>query len=187
MDEKDKRKVYFALKGFASIFLIWALFAFGVVDFSVLQTLVSNPAIVILLVSLCLIMHLISIMRWQILLFCQSIEISNLQAATSVFLSLCLNSFLPGGGISGEAVRMAYITNKAPNRKAEAVLSVLMDRILGFYAAITIGALSGFFLLIQGYHHPVFITLALSAIVGLLGLPIGGLLLYFFVKKKWKI
>lgn len=186
MERKSIKKVLYILKGLAAIILVWALMAFGVVDFSALQGVVSNPVTVLTLVSLCFAMYLISIVRWQILLSCQSIEISNFQAANSVFLSLFLNSFLPGGGISGDAVRMAYITSKAPSRKAEGVLSIFIDRGLGLYAVITLGALSGLLLMLKGVNDPLFVSLAVLAFAGMIGIPIAGLLLYVFVEKNGK-
>ena len=183
VSDVGKKKVFLVFKVLVAVVLIWTLFTVGVVDFSALQSVVSNPATVLLVVSLCFVMYLISILRWQVLLSCQSIEISNYQVANSVFLSLFLNSFLPGGGISGDAVRMAYITSVAPRRKTEGIFSVFIDRGLGLYAIISVGALAGIVLLLQGVNKPVFISLVVMAIAGMIGIPIVIGLLHFFVQR----
>ena len=94
--------------------------------------------------------------------------------------------FFAGGGISGDAVRMAFITNKDPNRKAEGVLSVFIDRGLGLYALLTLGAFAGFILVVQGVQDVVFVSLAVMALLGVIGIPVVGWLFYFFVQKSGK-
>jgi uncharacterized protein (TIRG00374 family) len=73
--------------------------------------------------------------RWQLLLRVQAIAIGWLHAAAIVVIGLFFNLFLPGL-VGGDAMRLYLVFKDAPRKKARAVLSVAMDRLLGLISIL---------------------------------------------------
>jgi uncharacterized membrane protein YbhN (UPF0104 family) len=79
-------------------------------------------------------------LRWYLLLRVQGFRLS-WRRATSIFLiGLFFMTFTPGL-IGGDAARMLYVIQEAPERKADAVLVVAMDRLMGLISLILLAAL----------------------------------------------
>ncbi len=179
--------VKFSIKAGVAVLLIWILLSTRSLDLNALHALMNTPSTVLTVVLLCISMYVLSVLRWQTLLVCQEIKLSFSSATSLVFLSLFLNSFLPGGGIGGDAVRMAYITKVAGDRKTEGALSVFVDRVLGLYAMVTVGAIAGGVLLMEGEKDTLLITLIVIALMAWVGIPIVAFLLYFVVQQNGKV
>jgi len=113
----------------------------GAVDWTKLQSLKTYPAAVGGVIAICLLMYVISIARWRLLLSCQDIHLTVRDASEATLFSLFLNSILPGGGFGGDRYRVAYVARRFPVRRAAGVLSVFIDRGLGFYALVSVAAL----------------------------------------------
>lgn len=95
-------------KQFAGIHWGWLMTAFG------------GFGLVMLFVSL----------RWQTLLKVQSVNLPFVPVAKMALIGQFFNTFLPGS-VGGDVVKIFYILKYAPNRKARAALSILMDRFIG--------------------------------------------------------
>jgi len=79
-------------------------------------------------------------LRWLLLLRVQGFRLS-WRRGTSIFLiGLFLMTFTPGL-IGGDAARMIYVIQEAPERKADAVLVVAMDRLMGLISLVLMAAL----------------------------------------------
>jgi len=79
-------------------------------------------------------------LRWCLLLQVQGFRLSG-RRATSIFLiGLFMMTFTPGL-IGGDAARVLYVIQEAPERKADAVLAVAMDRMIGLISLILLAAL----------------------------------------------
>jgi uncharacterized protein (TIRG00374 family) len=86
------------------------------------------------------VVELLGGLRWYLLLRVQGFRLS-WPRATSIFLiGLFLITFTPGL-IGGDAARMLYVIREAPERKADAVLVVAMDRLMGLISLILLAAL----------------------------------------------
>jgi uncharacterized protein (TIRG00374 family) len=87
------------------------------------------------------IVELLGGLRWYLLLRVQGFRIS-WRRATSIFLiGLFFMTFTPGL-IGGDAARVLYVIQEAPERKADAVLVVAMDRLMGLISLILLAALA---------------------------------------------
>ncbi|MBF0368143.1 MAG: flippase-like domain-containing protein [Magnetococcales bacterium] len=71
--------------------------------------------------------------RWRLLLECQGICLPFFKTIQITFIGLFFNSFLPGGGVGGDALRIAYGVRAAPDRRSAAVISIFVDRLVGLY------------------------------------------------------
>ena len=95
--------------------------------------------------------------------------------------------FLPGG-TGGDLIKMYYASREAPGKKAAAVLSVFMDRVVGVFALIflagVISAISLSELWAAPELHPVLFSL-LVILLGAVGVLVGGFLVEKFHLAGW--
>ncbi|MDX6765760.1 MAG: lysylphosphatidylglycerol synthase transmembrane domain-containing protein [Candidatus Methylacidiphilales bacterium] len=117
--------------------------------------------------------------RWNLLLRIQKIRMSFFESWRLGMVGTFFNNFLPGS-TGGDVIRIFYALKHAPDRKPQAVLSVVMDRILGLIAILCVTML----LLPLGYkqiasNHDVQVTVWLLAVI--LALAVSGLLTLILV------
>jgi hypothetical protein len=87
---------------------------------------------------------LIQVERWLILLRVQGIVVSFSRALRIVLVGMFFNLFLIGA-TGGDIVKIFLIIREAPHKKAGALLSVFIDRIVGLLALAAISAAMIFF------------------------------------------
>lgn len=86
------------------------------------------------------VVELLGGLRWNLLLRVQGFRLS-WRRATSIFLiGLFFITFTPGL-IGGDAARVFYVIQEAPERKTPALLAVAMDRLMGLISLILLAAL----------------------------------------------
>lgn len=113
--------------------------------------------------------------RWKLLLSLVDIEVN---FATSMRLSMLgqfFSTFMPGA-VGGDLVKAIYVARRYPNRRTQSVATVLVDRLIGLFALLVLGAI-GFLL---GSRH--FLnsphglkSVALAAGWGLVGVAVVGI------------
>ncbi len=81
------------------------------------------------------VVELIAGYRWHLLLKVQGIILSKTRLWTLLLIGVFFNFFIPGG-TGGDVVKIFYLVKEAPGKGAAAVLSVLVDRIIGLFALI---------------------------------------------------
>ena len=84
-----------------------------------------------------LFVELAAVVRWQILLKVQGINLSNGRIGALFFIGMFYNQFLPGG-TGGDVVKTYLLWKETPNQKPGALLAVLFDRMIGLIALIII-------------------------------------------------
>src|SRR5258708_17683032 len=77
-----------------------------------------------------------NIIRWKILLRVQGMRIGWLRLAQLFFVGLFFNLFMPGY-TGGDFARLFYSMREFPDRKKEAVLTIVMDRLIGMLALVS--------------------------------------------------
>lgn len=75
--------------------------------------------------------------RWKILLAGQDIHCSNRDLVPMFFIGLFFSSILPGV-VSGDIIKSAYIIKKAPEKKTSAVMTIILDRVIGLIGLMII-------------------------------------------------
>jgi glycosyltransferase 2 family protein len=73
--------------------------------------------------------------RWEGLLRVQGIRLGRPRLLMLLLIGVFFNFFIPGG-TGGDVVKIFYLLKEAPGKGAAAVLSVLVDRIVGLFALI---------------------------------------------------
>lgn len=134
-----------------------------------------NVYLLLLAIFMDIIGVIISAKKWQVLLQSKSIHIPFLQIWKHYYIGVFFNAFLPTT-IGGDAIK-AYNLSKELDKKVEALSSVIMERLTGLIAIVTIGA----FAILFGYHLLPLNVLLISLFVIIPG-PI--MLMFFVFKTK---
>lgn len=124
------------------------------------------------------VMTILQTFRWQWLLQAQEIRLSFRRAYGVNLIGIFFNLFLPGG-TGGDLIKMYYVSREAPTKKAAAVLSVFMDRVVGLLALIALAAVVSLFA-----FDEIWAAKALRSVLLSLGLIIAGaigFLLFVFI------
>jgi uncharacterized protein (TIRG00374 family) len=79
--------------------------------------------------------EVVATLRWQILLRVQGLHLSYIRLLGLTMIGVFFNFFIPGG-TGGDALKMFYLVKETPGRKSTAILSVLVDRLIGLFALI---------------------------------------------------
>ena len=74
-----------------------------------------------------------NITRWQILMRVQGMRMTSRRASALFFVGLFFNLFMPGY-TGGDFARMFYLMREFPDKKKEAILTIVMDRLIGVLA-----------------------------------------------------
>jgi uncharacterized protein (TIRG00374 family) len=111
-------------------------FAFKGESFRNIAKIFSGLSINIFIAALVLnvVGQLVFVFRWLVLLRAQRVKLDYLPALKLHFLGLFYNNCLPGA-IGGDVLRAWYVTMHT-EKKIEAALSVVVDRIIGFACTI---------------------------------------------------
>lgn len=77
--------------------------------------------------------------RWQILLRVQGVQINSFRLCALLMIGIFFNQFMPGG-TGGDVVKIFYLLKETPGKKAQALLSALMDRLIGLLGLMLVTA-----------------------------------------------
>ena len=83
------------------------------------------------------IVEILAAARWQILLRVQGIRIGWFRLASLLMIGVFFNQFMPGG-TGGDVVKIFYLLKETPGKKAQALLAVLIDRVIGLFGLVLV-------------------------------------------------
>src|SRR5947207_14866973 len=83
--------------------------------------------------------EILGAIQWQLLLLIHGFRLPWFQATSIFFIGVFFTLFTPGL-IAGDAAQIFYLVKAKPERKADAVLVVVMDRILGLLALLALAS-----------------------------------------------
>ncbi|HZJ14744.1 MAG TPA: lysylphosphatidylglycerol synthase transmembrane domain-containing protein [Chthoniobacteraceae bacterium] len=99
----------------------------------------ANPFWLFLGAAVYGVVEVIGAIRWQILLRVQGVILSWSRVFALVMIGLFFNFLIPGG-TGGDVVKIFYLLKETPGQRTAAVLSVLVDRIIGLVGLIALAA-----------------------------------------------
>jgi uncharacterized protein (TIRG00374 family) len=111
--------------------------------------------------------------RWNVLLRSQGIRISGWDAFSLSMIGTMFSTVIPGT-VSGDVVKAYYTADRAPDKKARAVTTILVDRVVGLVTLLAMSSVAGLWNLpvIQRSHAAsIFYLTVVAAAIG------GGLVL----------
>src|SRR5262249_52345866 len=88
--------------------------------------------LLVLAAAACFLGTLVTILRWHFLVRAVDLPLKLRDTLQLGFLGYLYNFVLPGG-VGGDLVKGGFMARKQPGRRTDAVLTVLVDRIVGLY------------------------------------------------------
>jgi len=175
------------LKWIVAILLLVFTIRSGKLDFEQLKIFVTSPLTAALCCAIAVVWYGTTFFRWKMLLKGQGIEITYKLAFQLGMLGQFFQTFAPGT-LGADVAKALYICKKFPKQKVRALSSVIVDRVIGLFALLFLGALT----FIASYEHIVqqtdkLIPLILSLGYLLVSIAGAGLLVLIFLPVVKKI
>jgi hypothetical protein len=85
------------------------------------------------------VVELLAAFRWYILLRVQGVILPAWRVGALLMLGIFFNMFMPGG-TGGDVLKIYFLLKEIPRKKAEGLLAVLMDRLIGLLGLIMISS-----------------------------------------------
>ncbi len=138
-----KRHLITSAKFAISICILWYLFDKARQDdqFEVLFSTEKNWGWLLLGIGGCLGAMLIGFLRWRVMVRALELPFTNLDAIRIGFIGLFFNLFA-FGVLGGDALRAFYVTREIPERKPEAIASVVADRLIGLLTMFLVASIA---------------------------------------------
>ncbi len=114
-DPEKRREMFGALRGADPIWLLAGLITYGLVE-------------------------MVSGIRWQLLLKVQGIHLPWGRVFMLLMAGVFFNFFVPGG-TGGDVMKTFYLLKETPGKRPQALLSVLVDRIIGIFSLIVLAGM----------------------------------------------
>jgi glycosyltransferase 2 family protein len=150
-----------------------------------------NPAALGVSLLFVLLTILLGVARWRMVLRVQGLELPWGRATAITFVALFFNSFLLGS-TGGDVIKALYAARETHHKKAEAVVTVFVDRLLGLWAMLFFAAMMMLpnLGLLRKYHElgapALFILAMLVGASGALGVAFwGGVSKRFPRARQW--
>lgn len=137
---QSQKKKILLFKICLSVFIFWFLIHNSQLKFGLFGTLYDYPIRTCIIVLLCYLMVIFHAWRWYRLNVVQNIDLSFLKTILPTYLGIAFNTVLPGS-VGGDFVRLYYVLNKFPTQKSQAVIAILVDRIVGLLGIFIIACL----------------------------------------------
>lgn len=120
------------MKILIAVALITFMVRSGLLDPSVLLNLMT-PMNILVAIVLTGLATAVAAWRWIVLLHARGFEVSAKYGISLYLIGMFFNYALPGA-VSGDLVRGYYLIQDHRDRKMDAILSILIDRVLGLYS-----------------------------------------------------
>jgi len=116
--------------------IFYFLFSSGHLDSEQLKAALANPFSFLLGFLFLLVGCAVSAERWRKLLQAQDIRVPYLDAMKLMFIGLFFSTVIPGA-VSGDIVKAYYVV-RGRDKKPAAIMTILLDRVLGLYTMVCV-------------------------------------------------
>ncbi len=127
----------------AASLLYWAI-SRGQIDWAILSRLFKNPLLLGALFLMVYIQLFSTFFRWKLLLHSQQIEIP-MRDVIKLGMSSQFYQTLGPGTLGSDLARGLFIAKYAPDKKVRGLSTVFLDRVMGFFGMLFLGAASFLF------------------------------------------
>jgi len=184
-DKSSKKKTFIGafLRWGVAVALIYWVIQSGKLNLADLAWFRREPLKATFLIGAEFLLAVLAITRWWVLLQALHFKLQWRTALRLGMLGQFFSTVLPGT-ISGDVIKGVFVARRYPQRKARAVVTVLVDRFMGLFAVLILGGLG--YALGASYLEPLVgnkIELVKSFGVTLAG--IGGFLLLMIAAFPW--
>lgn len=118
--------------------LLALLYRWRAIDVAALGTVLARPDLVALALVIALATIPLEAWRWHILLRAQGLSLRLRRTMRALATSIFFANFLPGAA-GGDLIRGVYIFRAARGQRTPALLSIIIDRLVGLVAFVLIG------------------------------------------------
>lgn len=112
------------------------------------RVLIAGPKdwmILVWALPICLTAVTLTIMRWHMLVRTLGMEFRARDALRAGFLAYMVN-LLPLGLVGGDSLKAVMLIQRQPQRKTEAIATVIVDRVIGLFALLLLAAVASLLL-----------------------------------------
>ncbi|HVJ79793.1 MAG TPA: lysylphosphatidylglycerol synthase transmembrane domain-containing protein [Planctomycetia bacterium] len=111
--------------------------------------------------------------RWQWLLHTHGLDPGFWESARLTWIGLVANNVMPSS-IGGDAIKAVCISRRTPNKRMEAVMTVLVDRALGLVALLAVASVA----ILAQWNEPALAKVRVGILAGLFGILIGAFIFF---------
>ena len=134
----NRKSLLTAAQVLVTVALLWFVFRDPAKRAEMLATLRgANPWWLLAGIAIYGVVELMAGWRWVLLLRVQGVRLSVARTFSLLLIGLFFNFFIPGG-TGGDVVKIYYLLKETHGQRTAALLSVLMDRIIGLIALIVL-------------------------------------------------
>lgn len=156
------------------------------IDFHALESVLLDPLNVIIGLTFLSVTALLCSFRWYLLAQTQGLGLNTWVMFQLTMIGNFFNTFMPGS-VGGDVIKAWYVAGREPKRKTKAILSVIVDRVLGLAIFILYAAVTLIFYFPSGPYLPQLQVLAWTVWL-LTGTGIVVCWLYFFsLARNWPL
>lgn len=164
--------------------LLWWMIDSGKLSLSQMSVFLSRPDVVFVSIAVWLVGPVVlGTLRWWLLMRGANLQCNYFRALRLQLVGFFFNTAMPGA-VGGDIVKAIYIVRDQdiPLGKTPALLSVLLDRIIGLIGLFVMGVVAAFFSYEKLLASPVTKTL----LIGLAAVVMGSLVFLAVVFIPWK-
>jgi len=140
-----KKTLFWILKLCISIGILWYVFSRPDISLHKIVEHIKSIELsrLLMAIGLYIVIVFIACLRWQALLKGQGIYLPFFKTLELNFIGLFFNTFMPS--LTGGDVVKAYYVSKHTAQRLEAATTVLIDRVVGLLALLTIGVIASLY------------------------------------------
>jgi uncharacterized protein (TIRG00374 family) len=178
-----RRWLIIMLKILVAALLLYFLYAYGYLDFATIASIeLTSTTILYLVAMLALVLSALAVMavRLQTLLAPQGIHPRFIRALGLTLIGALSGSVLPGV-VAGDVVKAFYLFGDSGGRRSSSVSAVLLDRVVGLFSLVLLGASASLIALLSGLTGNLRPILLFSVTLLALLLVVGSAIMYLVV------
>lgn len=141
MDRKTRKKIFFFAKLVLAAGLIVAAYFLNRSEIDDVLSRQPKWSYFAAGFGLSFLIILVGVIRWRMLLSTQGADVRFMQVVRLNFIGYFFNMFIPGA-TGGDVVKAYYIATIFPDKKAQVVTTVFLDRFIGLYGLFCVAAVS---------------------------------------------
>ena len=166
-----RKNISKVLKLLFSVSIIYILIQYNIININDIALLTKNYTLVLYSLIIFFTIIILASLKWWLLLISANYNIPFLMTYLLYSTGLFFNNFMPGG-TGGDIIKGVYLYKfVAESQRTGALFTIIIDRIIGLHA-LTIIALSSYFLLIKKISFELNFALIFVIFVAIFSMPI---------------
>ena len=166
-----RKNISKVLKLLFSVSIIYILIQYNIININDIALLTKNYTLVLYTLIIFFTIIILASLKWWLLLISANYNIPFLMTYLLYSTGLFFNNFMPGG-TGGDIIKGVYLYKfVAESQRTGALFTIIIDRIIGLHA-LTIIALSSYFLLIKKISFELNFALIFVIFIAIFSMPI---------------